>query len=48
MRFTEDRIADLECPAGKRDKLFFEERQGHPKRTWCPSDGEGQKGLARF
>jgi integrase len=28
MKFTQDRIEDLECPAGKRDKLFFESGKG--------------------
>ena len=27
LRFTEELVADLRCPAGQRDKLFFDDKQ---------------------
>jgi integrase len=44
MRFTEDRIADLECPVGKRDKLFFESGKGSQKGLGVRVTARGRKG----
>jgi integrase len=44
MRFTEDRIADLECPTGKRDKLFFESGKGTQKGLGVRVTARGRKG----
>jgi integrase len=44
MRFTEDRIADLECPTGRRDKLFFESGKGAQKGLGVRVTARGRKG----